>query len=391
MSSPSPRFSQLLAQQWHQLRQDAWLSALLSWVPLLLFVLLWWIFSAGLTRDLTIAVVDHDHSQLSRSLIAHYDASPSLQVQSVADQVEAGVLLRTGQVNALLIIPNQLEQHTKLGQAPTVAAYYNGQLMVVGKQINSALQKSHATFNAKVALLRVLSQGNTQTSQALAQAVPIRNQISALFNGNSNYAQFIVSAALPAFWQVLCMVVMVLALGAELREQSFRSWLKKDASKKIAAKLLFFGALLWLQGVLFCSLMFTSFDWPMRGSWSILLLALVLCVLASQAIALLFILLFEDLARALSFAAALTAPSFAFMGVTFPVSDMPWFAQFWRSLIPVCHYIEIQITQANYGAPVLQSLPALSHLLIFLLAFVSAAWLVKLRFQGLSQPDESVS
>lgn len=373
-------FSQLFAQQWCLLRENRWLMAMLTWLPLVAFMGVWWVFSSGLTRDLNIAVVDHDHSQLSRSLISHYDANPSLQVISVADETEARLLLRTAEVSALVIIPADLEKHTKLAQTPTVAAYYNSQFMVLGKQVNSALQQSHGTFSAKVGVARALSHGNTQVIQALSSSVPIRNQISALYNGNSNYAQFIVSAALPAFWQILIMVVMILALNAELRDNSYKHWLANQAWQKITAKLLFFGGLLWLQGILLCTLMFHGFDWPMRGSWSVLLLALLLCVIASQAIALIFMLLFEDMARALSFAGALTAPSFAFMGITFPVSDMPWFAQFWRQLIPVTHYIEIQVSQANYGAGLLQSLPSLQTLLLFCLAFISAAWLVKIRF-----------
>ncbi|UPW18793.1 ABC transporter permease [Agarivorans sp. TSD2052] len=371
---------QLFAQQWCLLRDNRWLMAMLTWLPLVAFLGVWWVFSSGLTRDLHIAVVDRDHSQLSRSLIAHYDANPSLQVISVADEIEARRLLRTAEVSALVVIPTDLEKHTKLAQTPTVAAYYNSQFMVLGKQVNSALQQSHGTFSAKVGVARALSQGNTQVLQALSSSVPIRNQISALYNGNSNYAQFIVSAALPAFWQILIMVVMILALNAELRDNSYKHWLANQAWQKISVKLLFFGGLLWLQGILLCTLMFHGFDWPMRGSWSVLLLALLLCVIASQAIALIFMLLFEDMARALSFAGALTAPSFAFMGITFPVSDMPWFAQFWRQLIPVTHYIEVQVSQANYGAGLLQSLPSLHTLLLFCLAFISAAWLVKIRF-----------
>ncbi|WP_220719539.1 ABC transporter permease [Agarivorans litoreus] len=381
-SEPPLSLRQLYLQQWLLLRDNRWLMAMLTWLPLFAFLAVWWVFSSGLTRELPIAVVDHDHSQLSRSLISHYNASPALKVHSVYGEPQARSMLRTGEVSALIIIPADMEKHTKLAQTPSVAAYYNSQFMVIGKQINSALQQAHGTFSAKVAVAKALSHGTTQTLQALGGAVPIRNQISALYNGNSNYAQFIVSAALPAFWQILIMTVMILALGAELKNNSFKSWLAQQAWQKLTIKLSFFGALLWLQGILLCTLMFHGFDWPMRGSWSVLLLALLLCVVASQAIALIFMLLFQNIERALSYAAALTAPSFAFMGVTFPISDMPWFAQFWRQLIPVTHYIEVQIAQANYGASAIQSVPNLLALLVFCIAFISAAWLIKIRFSN---------
>ena len=56
-----------------------------------------------------------------------------------------------------------------------------------------------------------------------------------------------------------------------------------------------------------------------------------------------------DAARSMSLAGAFTAPSFAFMGVTFPTSDMGSAAQIWRSLLPISHYIEAQIDQVSYG------------------------------------------
>jgi ABC-2 type transport system permease protein len=251
--------------------------------------------------------------------------------------------------------------------------------MIVGKQINSALRQSHGTFMAQIEVVHSLSQGNTLTLQAIGSALPIRNQISALYNGNSNYAHFLVSAALPAFWQVLVMIVMILAFGAELRDDSLKQWLAHRPFQKVSAKLLFYGALLWLQGILMCTLMFHLFNWPMRGNWAILLLGALLCVVASQAIAFLFMVVFEDVDRALSIGGALTAPSLAFMGITFPISDMSWFAQFWRSLIPITHYIEIQVSQANYGASLLQSSSYIVNLLIFTICFVSAGWMIAIR------------
>lgn len=377
--SDSVSFSSLILQQWQQVRANKWLWSMLSWLPITVFLLIWWIFSAGLTRELNIGLVDLDHSQLSRSLSRHYDASPTLRVLDYPSEEAARSALRSGQVYGMVIFPPGLEKNTLLSKSPTVAAYFNGQFMVVGKQINSALRQSHGTFMAKIEVVRSLSQGNTQTSQAIASALPIRNQISALYNGNSNYAQFLVSAALPAFWQVLVIVVMILAFASELRDHSFKQWLAHRPLRKILTKLIFFGTLLWLHGLLLCTLMFHVFGWPMRGSWSILLLGMLLCVIATQAIALLLMMVFENTEEALSIASALTAPSFAFMGVTFPISDMSWFAQFWRSLIPITHYIEIQLSQANYGASLLQTSSYIINLLIFSICFVSAGWLIAVR------------
>jgi ABC-2 type transport system permease protein len=53
--------------------------------------------------------------------------------------------------------------------------------------------------------------------------------------------------------------------------------------------------------------------------------------------------------------------------VTFPVSAMGDFARLWRSLLPISHYVELQIGQANYGQPLSAALPQFGALLLFLL------------------------
>jgi ABC-2 type transport system permease protein len=54
--------------------------------------------------------------------------------------------------------------------------------------------------------------------------------------------------------------------------------------------------------------------------------------------------------RSLSLAGAFSAPAFAFLGVTFPASDMSVFAQFWRDLMPAAHYMNGFLNQVSYAA-----------------------------------------
>jgi len=90
-----------------------------------------------------------------------------------------------------------------------------------------------------------------------------------------------------------------------------------------------------------------------------------------------------DEARGLSLAAAYAAPGFAFMGVTFPATDMGLPALVWRSLLPVTHYIEIQIHQANYGGNILDLWPSIASLLLFILPLLLALFQLR-RFSSKS-------
>ena len=354
------------------LLSDSWLLALSSWVPLLLFFILWLIFSAGLPRELAIGIVDLDHSNISRGLIRQYDAHPSLRVSRQFSDVSHGSsAMRNSEINALLVIPYDMEKHIITGRPPQVTAFYNSQFLLTGNMVASALQHAHGTFGARLEVMSALTQGNVG-EQALGAAVPVGTQATALFNINTNYANFLVSGLIPGLWQILIVVTTMLAISREMRLQGLAAWLGQQPLAAIAGKLLPYTAILWLQGILFLWFMYGLLDWPMNGSWDILLLSQLLTVLASQAMGLLLFLVVKNSARALSLAAAYTAPSFAFMGVTFPATDMILPAQIWRDLLPISHYIDIQLYQANHGASILSALPQMGALLLFSVAFLLA-------------------
>lgn len=370
-------FHRQLGREWRYLKKDPWLLSLVSWVPVIMFILLWYIFSAGLPRDLAIAVVDLDHSQMSRSVIRHYDASPMLQVTQQYDSVHSGQqALKSAAINALVVLPDNMESDTRIGRPPQITVFYNAQFLLIGKLIASAVLQSQGTFNVKVSALQAYVQGDIGI-QAVGAAVPVSSQITALFNINSNYAQFLVTAIIPALWQILIVVITILALARELRLQGITVWLGHNPSTVMLAKLLPYTFIFWLHGVLFLSGMYLVLGWQMNGSWLVLIMAQLFMVIGSQAMATLLFMLTRESVRALSFAAAYTAPSFAFMGVTFPATDMTLPARIWRELLPVSHYIEVQVAQASHGASTFSVLPQMFSLLLFSVAFVVALFIAK--------------
>lgn len=106
----------------------------------------------------------------------------------------------------------------------------------------------------------------------------------------------------------------------------------------------------------------------MHGQWGILIAAQILMVFACQSMGSLIYFIAMEAPRAMSFVAAYTAPAFAFMGITFPATDMPIIAKMWRGLLPVSHYIEVQLQQVDYGSGWYQA----SHQLLVLSSFMCA-------------------
>ncbi|MCK5914695.1 MAG: ABC transporter permease, partial [Deltaproteobacteria bacterium] len=136
-------------------------------------------------------------------------------------------------------------------------------------------------------------------------------------------------------------------------------------AQALLRKLAPYTLLFWLHGICYLLGMFVYLGWPMHGNLGYLIFCQLLTVCACQMAGALIFFLSQDPARSLGLAAAYAAPGLAFMGVTFPVTDMTLPARIWRSLLPASHYIDIQIAQTNYGAPLFLSQPQLLHLLLF--------------------------
>ncbi len=359
--------------------EDKWLFSLVSWLPIVLFFLLWSIISDGVCRDLPVGIIDYDQTTLSRELSRSYELTPVISLESYIDERSAFSDLRSGKIYGLIIIPQKLAEDTAKRLQPTITAHVNYEYLLVGKQINSALQAAHTTTTVRLDVGRNLVSNQPVFQAALAGASPIAVQFNTLANKNSDYGQFLVTAMIPAVWQILVVMSAVMSFAATNRSVGVKQWLQFQRQKRIIAKLLPLSLIFLLQGMLFLWLMFGLIGWPMHGSWFILGGALIITVAACLGAGSFFYLLTCDATRALSISAAYTAPGFAFMGVTFPVSDMNVFAKVWRSLLPVSHYSEIQIAVANYGATFLEIHKPVLALLLFLIVYVLVFVLASVR------------
>ncbi|GAL10054.1 ABC-type multidrug transport system permease component [Vibrio astriarenae] len=341
------------------LKQDKWLAGCLSWIPIVLAMIIWAIFSKGIARDLPIGVVDLSHSKASRSLINHFNASPTMKIAHYyPDTLRAKNALVESEVYAYVVIPKDFDKQLAKQTLPQVTTFYNSQYILIGRLINSAIVQSTGYFNASVETGKQLAKGNQVLDAAMGKAVPIRTQITPLFNSNTNYAQFLVSAIVPAIWQIGIVVgtIMILAANRRAVGDSIQLWLGSKPVYTIGTLLSRYFLVFALQGALFLFFFYVVLAWPQHGNLWIVMLAQWLTIVTCMIMGTLFYLITLDAARAMSFAGAFTAPSFAFMGITFPVTDMGLVAQAWRNLLPISHYIEVQVSQTNYGLTALESL-----------------------------------
>lgn len=345
----------LVRRELNALWRDPWQLALISYIPLIGMLCLWWLFSAGLPRQLPVAIVDQDHSQLSRMLTRQLKANPVTEPQNFTDLAAAVSAMQQAKVYAIVVFPYDMKKDLLTGHKPTIDVRYNSQFLLVGKLLSSQIQLSLGDGLLHVAGLKQLANG-TPKSQVAVNLSPVKSQTTALFNRNNNYIGFLVPPVLIALWQLLSMLVMANSLNRELhlapttQINGIANTLTEHFWPKVLAKVVLFTPILMLQGGFILAWLYLFLALPMAGSLALLLVAQLVMLLAVWSLVLLIFVVMRDSARVISFCTALFAPAFAFMGITFPTHEMPQLAQWWRQIMPSSHYIESHVSVVSYGA-----------------------------------------
>ncbi|MCT8178666.1 ABC transporter permease [Variovorax sp. Varisp41] len=342
------------------LRARPWDLAMITWVPLLAVLLIWWIFSAGLPERLPIGVLDQDRSALSRQIVRFLDATPGLRVvQRFDDEGAMARALTSGAVDAAVQLPRDLNREVKQGRAGQVVLLHNAQLGTHSSLIQRDVRTVVATVSGGVELAVRNKRGESMIA-ARATMEPLKAGTVALFNTSGDYEQFLGAALIPALLHILAMTAGAWAVGRELRDRSIGGWLGAaprwhEALAALAGKLALPFASLSLVGITAMLWITTGRGWHPVGSLGWTLFALVVFLALSIALGGFVAALTRSLRTALSATGFITAPAFAFGGVGFPLVAMPALAQLWAALLPYTHYVRVQMEQLQMGAPLAYS------------------------------------
>lgn len=357
--------------------QHRWDFAMLFWMPIVLMFLVWWVFSKGMAVDIPIAVVDHDQSAQSAALMRYIDATPEVTIVSqLYDPQAVKYAIETTQVYAVVEIPANFSKNLLAAEPTRVLLNVNAQFGSHSGMIQKSVQTAVTTFSAGAEIQRRVAKSE-DISLVKSRYAPIQSQSVALFNTANNYQQFLAVTVVPALFHILSMVIGASAVGRELRDKTLGDWYHSLGDKRFAqpSKL---SPTTVSQGVTHpkLSLVIAGLNgkliWAMVAYtlWAAVALTLMMQIfpirLASVAITYVIFLLFMMVSfwmgvivtvgtfsyrQGLSFTGFISAPSFAFSGVTFPLLAMSPAAQYWANALPLTHYLKVQTTQLQMAAP----------------------------------------
>ncbi|WP_435607466.1 ABC transporter permease [Pseudomonas knackmussii] len=351
----------------------SWTIHWLGWLwPLLLFTLISGVYKAGTLLDMPVAVVDADHSALSRRIVRELDAGSHAQVETLDGGLQQGLRrIRAADDYALLYIPRDFEADALAGRQPSAVLYYNSLFYSAGYYSTQDFGGLISSVNQDLRPRIAAGMG-----RSLPPLASVSVAYESLFNASGNYIYYQQFAAIVHLLQLFVIVATVHVLAREapeLRASSPHILRAKALGARLLGKLapytLLFSALLMLE--LF--LLVTLNGARINGSPTWMLAITVCYVMAAQSVGLVLFIFTANRFSAYSLIGLLIGVAQTYSGVLLPELAMPEIARLISIAEPLTHTLHGLFDQFLRQAPAESGLYTCCRLLVYpLLAYMIA-------------------
>jgi ABC-2 type transport system permease protein len=364
----------VFARAWRReiafLGSSPWDLGVVLLAPLVVLVVMGWAFLASSPQHLPIAVVDADHSAVSRQLIRNLEASSKVVVAAQpADLPAAFSLARQGKVWVIVHVPRNSERDALAGRGASIVVYDNAAYYSLGALAARGVGEAVSGLSAQLSprLLRIHNLPAVRLSAPTVQS-------TVLFNPTLSYEWFLEALVQPGVLHLLMSCAIVVTVGREFRDGTFASWIAAPGQivPALAGKLAPYVLVFTLWNLAGTAWLCGFRGWGVHGSLLLLAAGQLLMYAAYAALAALVTVAVKDIPTALSAAAVYGGPAITFSDATLPTLTAPIFTRVLSNLLPFTSYVRLQMEQMFMGAPGVDSLRWLAVLALFSLVLFPA-------------------
>lgn len=308
-------------------------------------------FKAGLPENLPVGVLDLDNSSLSRNFCRQLDATQMGKVIKYEDFTTARDAMQTGEITSLCVIPRGMNEEVNANRRP-VFTYYVNTLYLIGGALSYKNILTMVTLTGGAVQREVLRAKGYSEDAIMGLIQPIVVDEHKIGNATTNYGVYLNNIILPGLLALSIVFVLIYALGSELRYGTSKELMETADGSMAAAligKLLPYTLIYLVLGLGLDLLLFGVCRYPLNGSILNMMLAMVVFILANEAVAVTLVGLLPTLRYSLSIAALFAILGFSFSGFTFPVEAMPAAFQGVSCLFPLRFYYLLYVQEAMFG------------------------------------------
>jgi len=289
-------------------------------------------------REIPVAVIDRDHTALSRQYSRMLDATEQLKVVYKPNSMEeAEQLFFSGKINGIVFIPAFFQKDMLRGTQGKITVYCDAARFFVYKQVYTAASNVTTTMNAGVEVRSMLANGK-MWNEAVNRCESISPQVFDLYNPSSGYATFIVPGILIIVIQQSLLVGIGLLFGKHRERKTLNP--KKPATEAAGSFVTILGksmayVSLYLATSLVTLLLFYHWlSFPDKTNFFSLYPLLILFLFTVSFMGISISIWFRKRAHALMFIVFLSPMIFFLCGVAWPVESLPGYIKGIGCLFP---------------------------------------------------------
>lgn len=333
------RVREMVRKEFLQIFRDPRLRRIILVAPMIQLIVFGYAVSTDV-RYTSTYVVDHDRSQLSRSLLDAMTSSDYFVISGRSDnERDLERALDHGDAIVGIVIPPEFSDEVASGSGATI------QIVVDGTNSNIAtVSKGYAE--------RIVQRWGLDHSRIeIEPAVQLDER--AWFNPELESRNYNVPAVVGAIIMLICLLLTALAIVREREAGTLEQLMVSPltAGELIAGKTLPFAIIGLVDLVLVTSVALFWFRIPFKGNFLILLLASILYLISGLGIGLLISTISHTQQEAFMSSFLVFMPTILLSGFMFPVTSMPRVFQEITLINPMRHYLEIVRGVFLKGAP----------------------------------------
>lgn len=328
------------------------------------------LMSEGLPLRVPAAVVDLDHSTLSRRVTRNLSSSELVDLKYAEESFhDAMTKIRNGEIFGFFEIPRDFQKNAMNGQGTTITFYSDLTVFVPGTLVFKGFKTTAVTTAGGVAVTTLTSLGvNEQTAGTLLQPVVVDQRL--LGNPWTNYSIYLSNSFLPGVLALMIVLVACYTICDEIKFGTSVDWLRASGGSMVTAlvgKLLPQTVLFTALGWFMQALLFGYSHFPMNcPAWQ-MMMAMVLLVLGCQGFAVLICCIVPNLRLSLIFGALTGILAFSIAAYSFPVQSMYGGVAIFSYILPVRYYFLTYTDLALNGTPLFYARFYLAAMLLFVI------------------------
>ena len=332
-------------------------------VPVMMCVFFITLPHEGLPVRVPTAVVDLDHSQMSRSLIRNLKAQQLVDVTTEVESYDKAMeAMRRTDVYGFYVIPENFQRGALAGQTPSLNYYSNMAYFIPGTFSYKGYKSVAVVTAAALVKDAAGSKGvSERTVNALVQPVAI--DVNAINNPWPNYSLYMTPSFVAGTLELMIVLITIMTITYEVKLNTAHRWLQTAGGSMVTAltgKLLP-QTLIWLIVAWCCqALMYSWGGFVLHCPLWQALFIMALFVVACQGIGVFIAGLVPNPRFALSVGALVMMLGFSVTGISFPVEKMYGAIGIFSYIYPMRWFFLAHVSQALNGLPLYYSRVAIA-------------------------------